>query len=416
MQQQAAQFHWKRKLTQAFTLAIIILVPASGIFRVDLATASFVVFGQPVGWSNYFLMFGLSLMLATAPIITYMTIGTVWCGWACPQNMLAEWANKLTFRFLGKRASVDIDQNLKIASDKNKPLNWLILAVAFLLASMVLAVVPFFLFFSPAEVWGMITFDSSSQLAVFMHRLYYFAVFLLFLNIAVIRHFFCDYICVYRIGQRIFKTQDALHIEYDASRSADCAKCNYCKASCITGIDPTNSGKYDSCINCGECIDACNRLHAKSGTSGLLNFSIGEKKGRTTFGEKMREVVARFNWLVGALFFVGLLLFAWGSYTQIRAQQAQQQQQLEQQKILQLTAACKGSCSDQHAACKSGNLAACYRAAACQCQCLLQTDPANPSSGQWRQCVQQNNAKAEVEAGQRLPLTDKPAATPVPAR
>ncbi len=97
MQQQAAQFHWKRKITQALTLAIIVLVPASGIFRVDLATASFVVFGQPVGWSNYFLMFGLTLMLATAPIITYMTIGTVWCGWACPQNMLAEWANNLTF-------------------------------------------------------------------------------------------------------------------------------------------------------------------------------------------------------------------------------------------------------------------------------------------------------------------------------
>ena len=357
--QQVEQFHWKRKLTQALTLALIILIPASGIFRIDLTTASFVVFGQQVLWSNYVLIFGLSLMIATIPIITYMTIGTVWCGWACPQNLLSEWANKLTFRFLGKRASVDIDQNLQIAAAKNKPLNWVILAITFLLAAMVLAVVPFFLFFSPAEVWGMITFDSSSQLAVFMHRLYYFAVFLLFLNIAVIRHFFCDYICVYRIGQRIFKTKDALHVDYDASRSADCTKCNYCKTSCITGIDPTNVASYDSCINCGECIDACNRLHAKNGAPGLLNFAIGERTGRTSFGEKVREVIARFNWLVGGIFLVGVAMFAWSVHTQMGELEKQQQQQIAQQQIARLTAVCKGQCEDQHAACKAGQLSAC---------------------------------------------------------
>lgn len=401
--QQVEQFHWKRKLTQALTISLIILIPASGVFRIDLSTASFIIFGQQVLWSNYVLIFGLALMVATIPIITYMTIGTVWCGWACPQNMLSEWANNLTFKFLGKRASVDIDQNLKIAADKNKLLNWIILAVIFLLAAMVLAVVPFFLFYSPAEVWGMVTFDSSSQLAVFMHRLYYFAAFLLFLNIAVMRHFFCDYICIYRIGQRIFKTQDALHIEYDASRSADCTKCNYCKTTCITGIDPTNAGKYDSCINCGECIDACNRLHAKNGTLGLFNFAIGEKKGRTSFGEKVREVIVRFNWVVGGIFLAGIAMFAWGVNTQMGQVEHQRQQQVAQQQILKLAGACKGQCEAQHAACQAGQLSACFRAAACQCQCMLKADPTNPSSAQWQQCVKTNNEKAEQDVGRKLP-------------
>jgi len=405
--QQVEQFHWKRKFTQAITIGLIILIPVSGIFRIDLTTASFVVFGQQVLWSNYMLIFGLSLMIATIPIITYMTIGTVWCGWACPQNMLSEWANKLTFKFLGKRASVDIDQNLQVATAKNKPLNWVILAVIFLAAAMVLGVVPFFFFFTPIEVWGMITFDSSSQLAVFMHRLYYFAVFLLFLNIAVIRHFFCDYICVYRIGQRMFKTDDALHIDYDASRSADCTKCNYCKTSCITGIDPTNTGKYDSCINCGECIDACNRLHAKHNTHGLLNFAIGEKKGRTSFGEKVREVIARFNWVVGGIFLIGVAMFGWGVNTQMEEMERLQQKQIAQQQILKLTAACKGQCEDQHAACSAGELSACFRASACECQCKLRAYPENPSSAQWQQCVKTNNEKAEQAIGQRLPLTGK---------
>lgn len=394
--QQVAQYHWKRKITQALTLAVFVLIPASGIFRVDLATASFVVFGQQVLWSNSSLMFGLALMIATAPIITYMTIGTVWCGWACPQNMLSEWANKLTQKFLGKRASVDIDQTLQVAAAKNKAINWIILGLIFLVAAMVLAIVPFFFFFTPNEVWALITFDSSSKLATFMRRLYYFAAFLVFLDIAVIRHFFCDYICVYRIGQRIFKTQDALHIEYDASRSADCAKCNYCATECITGIEPTKPGLYDSCINCGECIDACNRLHAKAGTSGLLSYALGENKGHTSFGEKLREVLVRFNWLVGAAFLVGLSMFAWGVHTQLQEQEEQQEAQFEQHKVQLLTEACKGQCSVQHAACESGKLAACFRAAACECQCMLKAAPDSPSSGSWQQCVKQNTAKAET--------------------
>ena len=401
--QEVAQFHWKRKITQALTLVIFILIPVSGLFRVDLTTASFVVFGQQVSWSNSFLMFGLALMVATAPIITYMTIGTVWCGWACPQNMLSEWANKLTQKFLGKRASVDIDQTLQVAASKNKALNWIVLLAVFLAASMVLAIVPFFFFFTPQEVWALITFDSSSKLAGFMRRLYYFAAFLVFIDIAVIRHFFCDYICVYRIGQRIFKTKDALHIEYDASRSADCTKCNYCSTNCITGIDPTNLAVYDSCINCGECVDACNRLHAKNNESGLLSYAIGEKKGSSSFGEKVREVLLRFNWLVGATFTVGLLLFAWGVYNQVAGQEQQREALIEQQKVQKLTDACKGQCSVQHAACESGKLAACYRAAACECQCRLRIAPDNPSSDSWRQCIQTNTLKADsVKADQSI--------------
>ncbi|MBI1175474.1 MAG: 4Fe-4S binding protein [Sideroxydans sp.] len=400
--QQATQFHWKRRLTQLITLLLFVLVPVSGIFRIDLTTASFVVFGQHIWWSNYALIFGLALMVATAPILTYMTIGTVWCGWACPQNLLSEWANKLTHKLLGKRASVDIDQSLQVAAAKNKPLNWIILTLAFLGAAMVLSVVPFFFFFTPADVWSLITFDSSNELATFMRRLYYFTVFLVFLDIAVIRYFFCDYICVYRIGQRIFKTKDALHIEYDASRSADCTKCNYCSASCITGINPTKFETYDSCINCGECVDACNRLHAKSGTYGLLSFGLGEAKGPTSFGKKLRAVLARSNWLVGAVFLAGLLMFGWGVHTQQQEQARQQAKQAVQQKILQLTGVCKGQCSAQHAACTAGNLSACYEAAACECQCLLKADPSSPSSGAWQQCVQQNTAKAAAVSGRRL--------------
>jgi len=77
---------------------VIALIPATGLLRIDLATASFSILGHQIWWSNFILVSGLALIFATAPVLTYMTIGTVWCGWACPQNLLSEWANNLTHK------------------------------------------------------------------------------------------------------------------------------------------------------------------------------------------------------------------------------------------------------------------------------------------------------------------------------
>lgn len=387
-----SQYHWKRKAVQLGTLLLIALVPATGLFRIDLTTATFNVLGRDIWWSNFFFSFGLGIMIATAPIITYMTIGTVWCGWACPQNLLAEWANNMTHRFLGKRASVDVDETLQVAAAKNKPHNWILLALIFLGAAMVLGIVPFLLFYPFAEAWAFIAHTSNDSIATFMQRLYYFAVFLIFVDIAVVRHFFCDYICVYRIGQRIFKTRDALHVAYDASRSADCAKCNYCAVNCVTGIQPTNISAYDSCINCGECIDACNRLHAKSGTHGLLNYELGETKGTPTFRQQVRDVLSRFNWLVGGIFLLGFVMMSWGIATShVEKPHVMTPAEL---KSHQVSEQCHTQCAPQRALCRSGSIAGCYQAAACQCQCQLDNDPANPEAGNWRQCVKMDTENA----------------------
>lgn len=378
------------------------MIPAVGLFRIDLTTASFTFLDRQVWWSNFSLTFGMALTVATLPIITYMTIGTVWCGWACPQNTLSEWANNLTHKLLGKRANVEIDsKGLQVAATKNKGINWILLALSFFGASLVLGVIPFLYFYSVAEVWSFISHNATDKLSTFMQRLYWVVVFLIFIDIAVVRHFFCNYVCLYRIGQKIFKTQNALHIAYDSSRTADCAKCNYCATSCITRINPTDIKTFDSCINCGECIDACNRLHEKSGTPGLISFELGDKMGRnTTLRKKISDVLARFNWLVGTIFLLGCAMMVWGIVT---AQQVKPQISLaEQQKARQIAEICDLQCMTQQISCKAGTIASCYRKAACQCQCYLQQNPSNPSSSEWLQCVKKNteNAEAPISNGQ----------------
>jgi polyferredoxin len=310
---QHPQYRWKRRAVQIGTILLIALIPATGLFRIDLTTASFTILDRTLWWWNFFFVFGLGLMIATVPIITYMTIGTVWCGWACPQNTVSEWANNLTHKLLGKRANVDIDsEGLKVAEAKNKALNWILLGLSFIAASLLLGIIPFLFFFSVGEVWAFITFSSDAKVSGFMRPLYLVTVSLIFIDIAVVRYFWCDYICLYRIGQRIFISKEALHVKYDTARSADCAKCNYCSVSCITGINPTNIKLEDSCINCGECIDACNRLHEKKGVHGLLQFRFSEDSRINTWRGYLGRMAAKFNWWVGAIFLLGCVMFVWG--------------------------------------------------------------------------------------------------------
>ena len=389
------QYRWKRRIVQLATLLLIAMIPALGLLRLDLTTASFTILDKQIWWWNISFVLGLVIVIVTTPIIIYMTLGTVWCGWACPQNLLSEWANNLTHKLLGKRASVDVDgEGLMVSASKNKAVNWIILGLTILVAALILALIPFLFFYSLAEVWSFFTSSSGAKLSTFMQRLYYFAVFLIFIDIAVVRYFWCDYACLYRIGQKIFKTRDALHVRYDASRSADCTKCNYCAASCITGIEPTQIKMYDNCIDCGECIDACNRLHSKTGTRGLLSFEFGETGKATSWWKRFRQAFSGFNSLIGGFFLMGAAMMIWGIFSQ---QQLPPPVPLaEQEKARQIATVCNRQCSQQQASCKAGSMEQCYRAAACRCECSLRQDASNASSEQWRQCVQRNNASAEA--------------------
>ncbi len=381
-----------RRATQLATLLVIALIPALGVFQIDWALASFHIMGHQIWWSNFAFIFGLAVVLTILPVITYTTVGAIWCGWACPQNLLAEWANNLTYKFLGKRADVRVDgKGAIVAAAKNKALNWLVLGAIFLGAAMVLALVPVLFFYTPHEVWSFVTFGSNNT-SGYIQFPYLFSVLLIFIDIAAVRYFMCDYACLYRMGQKMFKTRNALHVSYDASRSDDCAKCNYCATLCITDIQPTSIKMHDNCFDCGECIDACNQLHEKTGTPGLLNFKLGEHQEGSTRQKILAIVFTRFNWLMGSIFLLGAAMMMWGIYTQPPiAPQVPIEQQLKER---QITRACSNQCVEQQALCKAGRIAECYRASACKCACFLQQDPGNAASSEWRQCVEHYTAEA----------------------
>lgn len=313
------RLHVTRRTVQLATLLIAILVPVSGLFRIDPVDGAFVVLDRQVWFADFFLVVGLWLALSSLLVMTYSLVGTAFCGWSCPQNTLAEWANAMTRRLLGKRAEVSLDgRRMQVSSGKDKWVNWVILGALFLAVAALVALVPLLYFYSPEMIWKFVTFRSDPRLAGSLYWIYTIFVLILFLDIAFIRHFWCRFMCVYRVWQHTFKTRETLHVVHDKSHPEECARCNYCETSCFIGIDPRRTEVYDACINCGECITACSSIRSsrKSGNS-LLRFVVGEvgavpaQDGKRT---NVGSILLRVPWSLLLTIF-GLLLFTWGIWS-----------------------------------------------------------------------------------------------------
>ncbi len=82
-------FHWKRRAVQVLGVVLAILLPVSGLLRIDPEAGAFVVVDRQIWFSDFFLMSGLWITVASGLVLLYSSAGTVFCGWACPQNILA---------------------------------------------------------------------------------------------------------------------------------------------------------------------------------------------------------------------------------------------------------------------------------------------------------------------------------------
>jgi len=310
----ARMMHPMRRASQYLTLLILVLIPTSGLFRIDPVDGAFVLLDHQVWFSDMFLVLGFWILIASLLVMMYSLVGAVFCGWMCPQNTVSEWANELTRKLLGRRANMmDMSgKRMQVAARRGSVLNYVVLGVAILLASMFYALIPLLYFYPPQVIWSFLTFQEDPRLAASLHWIYFVCVAIMVLDIAVIRHLMCKYMCIYRVWQHSFKTRDTLHIAYDTGRSDHCATCRYCVDACFLDIDPRQPEVFDSCVNCGECISACDELHARSKKlegPGLLRFAIGDEQK-----ERYRGAVGSFvSRAKGAIMFTligGMMLAA----------------------------------------------------------------------------------------------------------
>jgi len=301
--------HWRR-LSQWLVVTALVLIPITGVFRIDTMAGAFHMLDYQISFSDIAIVMGFWVMVATGLIFLYSWAGSVFCGWICPQNTISEWANALTAKLLGRRALImDVTGiQMQVARRKDNMLNKVVLFGSFLLISMLFALVPLLYFFEPSVIWSFISMHPV-PLAKDLLWIYLVCVVMVLIDVAVMRHLVCKYMCIYRVWQHSFKTQDTLHIAYDTTHSDDCEHCNYCVDSCFLDIDPRQAQVFDSCINCGDCVAACDDLHSKSKkmtNMGLLSFKFGADGHKTNgLGSLLgRGRAAMVGTLLGLLVFV----------------------------------------------------------------------------------------------------------------
>jgi len=255
----------------------------------DIPARQLVILGQTFLPTDTVLL-ALGMLGIFLGIMSLTTLaGRVWCGWACPQTVYMEFLFRPIDRFF---------EGTKGHGGKPRRTITGAMAVArfaiYLLLAMVLAHT-FLSYFVGTDRLAMWIQSSPAQ-----HPLAFFVmigttVAILF-DFLFFREQLCLIACPYGRFQSVMLDRRSLIVGYDVKRGeprgrlqkssaeackitettetkGDCVACNLCVAVCPTGIDIRN-GLQMECINCTQCIDACDSVMDKIGKPrGLIRYS-----------------------------------------------------------------------------------------------------------------------------------------------
>jgi len=319
----AMSMNAKRRTLEFAVLAVIVLIPVLGILRIDVTTGRFIVFNHYVLWGNFPLIFGSGALLIAAFALIYTLWGNAFCGWACPQNTLSEFTDKIMHKFLGRKGTIGVDTAdgkfaTKTTGQRNKLTSYLWITLILAAASAAEAVILLLYFFEPMEVVRQLTGTATHQVDNFW-MFFWLGFFVVFIDIFTIRHAWCRYLCPYKLMPVVFWNKRVMKLVFDEKRSDECKTCQLCNVSCFMYLDPRTPEAQDLCVDCGECITACEVVNEKRGRAPLLKFYEG------WFGwfNNVRQKFGGIDWLkVGAplalmAIFTGMLIYGWSAYVPV---------------------------------------------------------------------------------------------------
>ena len=296
-----------RRISQISFILLIFLVPVLDIFRFDTATRELIVFGR--AWSlgldegfytdhtrlgalhvaiQFFLKAILPWLffLALFPLLGYLT-GRFFCGWLCPEGALFELSDHLTLHILGRRSLYGKKVNDPLVVPQNR-FRYILIAFAAAIVLPLLGgisltgylVAPTTIFHQLAT--GDFTFGVKAGIIGV-------GIYMLITSILV-RHVLCRFVCAAGLMQMLFGwiSPVSLRLNMDVHRISQCTDCRGCDKACFMNVIPRKNKRDISCVNCGACIDACNRELGKG--DGLFHLGFG--KGCALPKENCRTMVS----------------------------------------------------------------------------------------------------------------------------
>ena len=245
----------RRRLLQLALATLVAGMPfvsihGNAFLRLDIPGLTLELVGHRFRIEELYLAWLFVLGLIFVFILMAMTLGRVWCGWACPQTALSDLAEVL----IKKKAL--------------RPFRHL----GYLLISLWGGATFVWYFISPFDFMGRLV---NGQLWVWPAGTTITVATLLMVDLTFVRRLFCRAFCPYGRFQTVLADKGTLTLQAHPDHIQRCIDCKACLRGYATAID-IRRGYQIECISCARCLDACRTVMARRGEEGITRYTFGQ--------------------------------------------------------------------------------------------------------------------------------------------
>ncbi len=307
---------WRRR-TQVGFFALFLVAPALNLLRFDLYEAQLWLLGHrwtlgidelvaghisatQAGW-NFVTRALLPLLLLVAVFLgVAYRYGRLYCGWVCPHFSMVEGINHLLHRACGKLSLWDAAPTQRAGTTPHSGW-WPLFALSCALGGFVWAITLLTYLLPPEVIWGNLV---AGTLTPNQYRFLAIGTAVFAAEFAFARHLFCRFGCAVGLFQSLawMANPQGMVVAFERPRARECKTCqsehscateplgSACESACPMRLKPRTAKRHMfSCVQCGQCLAACDATQTAQRRTPTLQWHIGEHALRETLRQRREK-------------------------------------------------------------------------------------------------------------------------------